>query len=88
LNRESELAIKLEQHLASLEEKLARAQEAVDQEAEKVARRQAAAEETLSPVVDSAQIDEALETRPIGEKRESVLKREDDLEARKSRLLE
>jgi len=87
LNQESELAIKLEQHLAALEDKLALAQEAVEQEAEKVARRQAAAEETLSTAGDSPQTNEAQEIRPGPEKRESALKRKDDLETRKSRLL-
>jgi len=87
LNEESELAIKLEQHLAILEEKLTLAQEAVEQEAEKVARRQAAAEATLSPTVDGAPADGPLEIKPAGEKQKSALKRKDDLETRKSRLL-
>jgi hypothetical protein len=87
LEQESIFAINLEDKLAELEAKLARAQAAVEREAQNIAQRDAAASDVLS-TLDSDPIPPMMGTAPIEAPPPPAPKRPGDVSARKSRLSE
>jgi hypothetical protein len=90
LNRESSMAINLEEKLAALEEKLALAKEAVDKQAQDVARRDEEASKVLAEggVMAPTQAEAQKPASILAEKPTPAQDSEDDpdLAARKSRL--
>ena len=87
LDQEMGLAIDLEAKLSALQEKLALAQEAVENEARKVVRRDAAAESILDEDTPAVEPQRKPQTTPRSTPAESsAINRNENIKKRKSRL--
>lgn len=88
LDQEMTFAIDLEAKLTALQEKLAQAQAAVENEARKVAERDSAAEAILSEADVSPTVEErqTVSPAPAPKSSSSTINRSEDIKKRKSRL--